>query len=106
MDEKTLLEAIGKMMDEKLAEHSQITNTKFREQTEEIVSYVEARLDEQTLRIEAKIENSVTQRINALFDGYKLTHEKQWELERQNEALKALIDDLQRRVSVLESKTA
>ncbi|MDO5112252.1 MAG: hypothetical protein Q4E65_08105 [Clostridia bacterium] len=34
-------------------------------------------------RISMKIENEVSRKIEALFDGYKLTHEKQWELERR-----------------------
>lgn len=34
-------------------------------------------LEEHTRRIEVKIENEVTKKIETLFDGYKLTHEKQ-----------------------------
>lgn len=33
-------------------------------------------------------------------------HEKQYELERQNEALKAEVDDIKRRLAALEEKTA
>lgn len=33
------------------------------------------------------IENDVGKRIDSLFDGYKLSHEKQWELERKVEEL-------------------
>jgi hypothetical protein len=57
-------------------------------------------------RINIKIENEVTKRLDALTDGYKSVHEKQWELERQNEKLLALVDDLQVRVSALENRTA
>ncbi len=52
------------------------------------------------------IENDVAKRIDALFDGYKLTHEKQWELENQNRQLQLQIDDLQVRVAALESNSA
>lgn len=57
-------------------------------------------------RINIKIENEVTKRIDALFDGYKLVHEKQWELERQTEALKSQVDELMTRLAALESKIA
>ena len=57
-------------------------------------------------RINLKIENDVTKRIDALFDGYKLTHEKQWELERETEALKETVSDLQNRLAALEEKIA
>lgn len=57
-------------------------------------------------RINIKIENEVSKRIDTLFDGYKLTHEKQWELERQTEALKAQVDELSVRLAALEDKIA
>ena len=43
----------------------------------ELLEQIAKMLDEQTRKIELKIENDVTKRIDALFDGYKLTHEKQ-----------------------------
>lgn len=49
----------------------------------ETLNQIAEMLEEHTRRIEIKIVNEVIQRINALFDGYKLTHEKQWELERR-----------------------
>lgn len=57
-------------------------------------------------RMKVFIENTVTKRIDALFDGYKLTHEKQWELERKTESLQAKLDDLEARLAALENKTA
>lgn len=57
-------------------------------------------------RINLKIENEVSKRIESLFDGYKLVHEKQWELERQTEAMKAQIEELNARLAKLESKIA
>ena len=53
-------------------------------------------------QVNMKIENEVTKRIDALFDGYKLAHEKQWETERQTEQLKDQVADLQTRVAALE----
>lgn len=45
--------------------------------------------------IRIDMENDITKRIDALFDGYKLTHEKQWELERKIEALEKRIERLE-----------
>ena len=72
----------------------------------ELLEQITKLLDDQTRRIELKIESDVTKRIDALFDGYKLTHEKQWELERQAAAMKAQIEDLQTRLAALEHKIA
>lgn len=47
------------------------------------------------------IENNVTKRIDTLFDGYKLTHEKQWELERKVESLEARLERLESLQSVV-----
>ena len=52
-------------------------------------------IDERFLSLEVTIENDVTKRIDALFDGYKLNHEKQWELERKVEALEKRIERLE-----------
>lgn len=47
------------------------------------VARLDAKIEESEARINIKIENEVCKRIDSLFDGYKLTHEKQWELERE-----------------------
>lgn len=71
---------------------------------------VESRLKQEICdtetRINLKIENDVSKRIESLFDGYKLVHEKQWELERQTEAMKAQILELSARLAALENKIA
>ncbi len=46
-------------------------------------------------RINIKIENELTRRLDALTDGYKLNHEKQYELERRMEALERRIERLE-----------
>lgn len=51
------------------------------------------------LRINVKIENEVTKRIDSLFDGYKLVHEKQWELEHEVIALKERLERLEAKVA-------
>ena len=67
---------------------------------------ISKKIDDAETRINIKIENEVTKKIEFLFDGYKLVHEKQWELERQSEMMKAQIEDLQARLASLESKIA
>jgi len=64
-----------------------------------LLSQIADMLEEQTRIIKLEIENNVTKRIDGLFDGYKLTHEKQYELERKIEAL-------ERRLEAIEAKTA
>ena len=56
-------------------------------------------IDERILRTEIFIENTVTKRIDSLFDGYKLTHEKQYELERRVEKLEQVIAELQSKIA-------
>ncbi len=67
---------------------------------------LEDKIKETETRIMAHIENEVGRRIDSLFDGYKLTHEKQWELERQNELLNQKLEGLLSRVEALENKIA
>lgn len=64
---------------------------------EELLDQVVKMLEQQTERIELKIELNVSKKIEALFDGYKLTHEKQWELEKK-------LAELERRIETLEIK--
>ncbi len=63
-------------------------------------------IKESETRTRLYIENEVGRRIDSLFDGYKLTHEKQWELERQNELLNQKLEGLLSRVEALENKIA
>jgi hypothetical protein len=65
-----------------------------------------AKIDESRRHTEILIENTITKRLDSLNDGYKLTHEKQFELERKNEALQAKIEMIEQRLFALENKTA
>ena len=73
---------------------------------QDLLTQIAQMMEEPTRKIELKIENDVTKRIDALFDGYKLTHEKQWELERQTELMQRQIQDLQSRIAALENRIA
>ncbi len=65
----------------------------------ELLGQIVDLIENQTAQINLKIENEVTKRMDALFDGYKLTHEKQWELERKIQALEKRIENLEVRAS-------
>lgn len=72
----------------------------------ELLNQIAEMMERQSSDIKLFIENNVTKRIDALFDGYKLTHEKQWELERETEKLKEQLVDLETRLAVLEKKVS
>lgn len=54
-------------------------------------------IKEEIRGVKVLIENDVSKRIDSLFDGYKLAHEKQWELERK-------VEQLEKRLEALEAK--
>lgn len=56
-------------------------------------------IENQTTQIHVKIENEVTKRMDALFDGHKLTYEKQWEPDRKIDSIEKNIKNLEIRVS-------
>ena len=68
-----------------------------QQQTDTLVGMIDTKIKEAETRINVKIENDVGNRIDSLFDGYKLAHEKQWELERK-------VDQLEKRLEALESR--
>ena len=54
-------------------------------------------IKEEIRGVKSLIENDVSKRIDSLFDGYKLAHEKQWELERKVEQLEKRLEALEAR---------
>lgn len=77
-----------------------------QEQTEVLTKMVDTKIKDAETRINLKIENEVSKRIDSLVDGYKLTHEKQWELEQQTLKLQQQIEDMQARIAALENRIA
>ena len=69
--------------------------TQIAQMMEDQTHGLQAMMAEQTRDIKLMIENDVTKRIDALFDGYKLSHEKQWELERKVETLERRLERLE-----------
>ena len=91
-DEKDL-QAIAQLMDMKLEQQKNDFLEVMQQQTDTLVGM----MDEKIAGVKIIIENDVGKRIDSLFDGYKLTHEKQWELERK-------VDQLEKRLEALESR--
>ena len=85
-DQETLL---TQMMDTRVAEIKDYTLDRLIEQEERVHDQIEG--------VKIIIENDVAKRINVLFDGYKLNHEKQFELEDK-------VLQLERRLERLEQK--
>lgn len=77
LDEKDL-QAIAGMLAQQKDDILQVVDNKLCN----LERVVDKTLQQHTTRIELKIENEVSKKIETLFDGYKLTHEKQWEMER------------------------
>lgn len=100
------LQAIAQLIDAKLKAQQDEFIEVIHQQTETLLSMTDSKIRESETRTRVFIENSVTGKIEALFDGYKLTHEKQWELEHQAEALKQKVDALEARLEALESRIA
>ena len=71
-------------------------------QTVSLKSYI----DEKVSAVELKIENDVSRRLDALSDGYKLTHEKQWEQERKIESMQEQIEALKLQILAINKKLA
>ena len=63
-----------------------------------------AKIEQEIRGVKVFIENDIGKRIDSLFDGYKLAHEKQWELEHETEKLKEQVSDLQARLALIEKK--
>ena len=76
------------------------------EQFQMVVNSVQNMIENSEHRMKIYMETEVNKRIDSLFDGYKLTHEKQWELEKETERLKKQVDDLQSRLTALEKKVS
>ncbi len=89
------MSAMEERLNSKMSAMEQRLNQKIEETNRETES-----------RLMLYLENKIERRIDSLFDGYKLTHEKQWELERQNELLNQKLEGLLSRVEALENKIA
>ena len=113
---ETQIGRLQKQMDERFAEQNQRIErlekhvqqidekmeTQRKEQRRELIDMMET----QTQKLSIIIENGISKRIDALFDARDISLAKDKELEDRTQALEKKVDDVQNRVTVLESKTA
>ena len=102
MDNQELLNQVLAAMQEQTEVLTKMIHTQISESEAKTAQKIQ---DLET-RISLKIENDITRRLDSLVDGYKLTHEKQWELEKRTQDLQDQLSDLQTRLAALENKTA
>ncbi len=91
------LQAIAQLIGSKLEKQRDDILEVMQQQTDTLIEMMDSKIKESETRINIKIENDVSKRIDSLFDGYKLAHEKQWELERK-------VEQLEKRLEALEAK--
>ena len=98
MSNEELISEISELLkaqDSRVADLLKAQDLKVDEKLEALEPKLTDILDAQTLKIALLIENTVTMRLDALFDGYKLTHEIQ-------SALMHRVSSLEERVERLE----
>ena len=59
------------------------------------IEAVDKKVDENHLETKIMIENEVAKRIDSLFDGYQLVHEKQWEMDKKMRELEQRLEKLE-----------
>ena len=93
------LQAIAQLIDSKLEKQRDDILEVVDERTNSLLEIIQqqsettqAMISESEQRMKVYMENQVGKRIDSLFDGYKLAHEKQWELERKVEQLEKRLE--------------
>lgn len=87
------MEGLEKRLDSKLVQQKNDILEVVQQQADTLL----VMMDSQISSVKVIIENDVGKRIDSLFDGYKLAHEKQWELERKVEELEKRLERLEAR---------
>ena len=98
------LQAIAQLIDSKLEKQRDDILEVVDERTNSLLEIIQqqsettqAMISQTEQLMKVYVENQVGKRIDSLFDGYKLAHEKQWELERK-------VEQLEKRLEALEAK--
>ena len=98
------LQAIAQLIDSTLEKQRDDILEVVDERTNSLLEIIQqqsettqAMISESEQRMKVYVENQVGKRIDSLFDGYKLAHEKQWELERKVEQLEKRLEALEAR---------
>lgn len=85
------------MTNEDLKQIAEIIQQENQKLEQKLKREMETVVEDKIRGVKVLIENDIGKRIDSLFDGYKLAHEKQWELEHK-------VETLERRLEVLETK--
>ena len=96
------MERLEKRFDEHVQQIDEKMEAQRKEQRRELIDMMET----QTQKLSIIIENGISKRIDALFDARDISLAKDKELEDRTQVLEKKVDDVQNRVTVLESKTA
>ena len=94
------LQAIAQLMEQQKKDILEVVDQRTNsllEVMQQQADTLQGMIKESEARINIKLENDVSKRIDSLFDGYQLAHEKQWELERK-------VEQLEKRLEALEAK--
>ena len=99
------LQQIAELIQQENAKLEQRMQEQMKQQTETITQMMDEKIQgvrdemEDKIRgVKVLIENDIGKRIDALFDGYKLTHEKQWELEHKMELMEKRLQRVEQKV--------
>lgn len=76
----------GKMQD---MEH------RINSQMQDMENRINEKIDTEIQSVKVMIENDVTKRIDSLFDGYQLVHEKQWQTDKKMRELEQRLEKLE-----------
>ena len=96
MENQELLAQVLQALKEQTDVMTQMVDEKIQASEKRMSEKIQKEVQMAKQEINLKIENDVSKRIDALFDGYTLTHEKQWETDRK-------LAELERRVEKLEN---
>ena len=99
---KLVIDSVGQMIQDSEKRMIQRMEEKIAESEHNMIQRVEEKIAESEHNMKLYMELNVEKRIDALFDGYKLTHEKQWELEHETQRMKEHISSSETRLSALE----
>ena len=89
------MESMEQRLKDYMREEIKSSEERMREEIKSSEERMREEIKSSEQRTRVYIENDVSKRIDALFDGYKLTHEKQWELERKMQEPEARLERLE-----------
>lgn len=98
MTDKALMEQFQMLagMMEKMATKEELKSLESRMLTKDDI---EPLTDRAASKAAALVEERLGKRIDVLTDGYKLTHEKQWELEKRMETLERELAEIKSKIA-------